>query len=236
MSAIEQLLGRVVVENNRRVLAHDTGFPNPRPLEGVAWNEELERAWPRIRDEWDGFVASGGLLPRIEQVVDEHQGNQGPWYAGLLVSRGRPCALAVRFPRTVDALAAVPGVRSALWSVLAPGAELPEHQGPNAGMLRYHLGVRCGSDAGLRVADRVVAYTDGRGVLFDDTAPHAAWNHGGEERVTLFCELERPLPLHLRVPNRIVQSLISTDPRYRGAPERARVWDRRLNGDATQRR
>ena len=38
-----------------------------------------------------------------------------------------------------------------LWSVLDPGSELPEHVGPNAGVLRYHLGVRCGQDAALAV-------------------------------------------------------------------------------------
>lgn len=183
--------------------------------------------YPVIRAEWDHFVAGGGRLPRIEELLLESQGNDGDWRAGLLMSRGRPCGpLTPSFPRTVAALGRVPGLRSALWSVLEPGTELPEHTGPNAGMLRYHLGVRCGERAAVRIGDVVVPYRDGEGVLFDDTEPHAAWNRGTTSRVTLFCEIERPLPPWPRWSNRSVQALISLDPRYRKAPERATEWHR----------
>jgi beta-hydroxylase len=222
MSRAEQVLGRLVVSNNERIHRVDPGRPNPRPLQGLAWHESLVAAWPGIRGEWDRYEASGGGLPRIEQLIDEHQGNVGEWRAGLLVSRGRAVGpLAAEFPATVAALRSVPRLRSALFSVLAPSAELPEHVGPNAGMLRYHLGVRCGTGAALRVVDTVVPYRDGEGVLFDDTEPHAAWNHGDEPRVTLFCELERPLPLWPTLLNRGVQWVLSQDPRYRRAPRRA---------------
>ena len=94
-------------------------------------------------------------------------------------------------------------------------------------MLRYHLGVRCGDEAALRIGDLVVPYRDGEAVLFDDTVPHSAWNRGPLRRVTLFGEVERPLPATARWANRAVQSLIALDPRYRDAPARAIEWHRR---------
>jgi beta-hydroxylase len=228
----QRALGAIVTGNNARVRrrAIDRGQPNPRALQGCTWNDRLEALHPDLRAEWDAFVAAGGQLPRIEDLIAESQGNEGTWRAGLLVSRGRPIpALADRFPQTLSALEQVPHLWSALWSELEPGGELPEHVGPNAGMLRYHLGIDCGPAAGLRVGAVTTPYRDGRGILFDDTAPHAAWNHGERSRITLFLEVIRPVPGAAGLANRAVQSLLALDPRYRRAPARAAAWDRALN-------
>ena len=96
-------------------------------------------------------------------------------------------------------------------------------------MLRYHLGVRCGEDSALRVGSTVVPFRDREGVLFDDTVPHEAWNRGDEPRVTLFCEVLRPLPRGRAAANRLVQRIISLDPRYRRAPSRAARLHDELN-------
>ena len=232
MSApLQSLLGRLVRVNNERIQAVDGDAPNPRPLASVHWHEELLEAWPGIRAEWERFSSSGSRLPRIEDLLGEDQGADGVWRAGLLVAGGRPCQpLADRFPVTVAALGRVPGLRAALWSVLGPGTELTPHRGPNAGVLRYHLGVDCGPASALEVAGEVVTYTDRVGVLFDDTALHAAWNRGPADRVTLFCEVLRPLPPVADLRNRVVQRLLARDPRYRLAPRRAAEWDAALNG------
>ena len=233
MGRAEAVLGRVVTANNARVRqsALDRDEPNPRDLTGVAWSDALIAAHASMLVEWGAFTMAGGELPHISDVIGEDQGNQGSWRAGLLVSRGRPIpGLADRFPATLAAVAAVPGLWSALWSVLEQGAELPTHSGPNAGMLRYHLGVDCGPDSALVVDGVETRYQDGVGILFDDTAPHGAWNHGPRRRVTLFCELLRPLPTGAGLANRAVQSLLALDPRYRKAPGRALEWDRALNG------
>jgi beta-hydroxylase len=226
----QQALGVLVARNNERIRATDAGEPNPRRLETVEWHRTLVRDWPIIRMEWDSFVAGGGRLPLLDDVIGEPQGSTKPWRAGLLLAAGRPAGpFAERFPRTLVAMESVPGIRSALWSVLTPGAEIPEHSGPNAGILRYHLGIDCPEGAALRVGKRVVPYRNQEGVLFDDTAPHAAWNHGDRNRVTLFLELLRPLPRWATLRNRLVQSLVMLDQRYRGAPSRATEWDKGLN-------
>ena len=223
-------MGGLMTANNARARTGDPTDANPRPLDGVAWNEQLEASFGAIRGEWDAFAGQGGRLPRIERVLGEHQGNEGTWRAGLLVSRGTPVhPLASRFPQTVAALGAVPGLLVALWSVLDPGTDLPAHEGPNAGVLRYHFGVVSNPDAALMVAGTTVPYREGRGILFDDTATHAAWNRGDAARVTIMCELLRPLSPPRSWANRGVQRLRSLDDRFRGAPARAAEWDRALN-------
>lgn len=226
----DRLKGSVLRAVNRRIGAADPHQHNPRPVEGLAWDRRMREAHLEIRGEWEHFRSSGGRLPRIECVLDESQGNDGSWSVGLLVAAGRPVEpLARWFPRTVAAAMTVPGLRSVLLSVLAPGARLPEHAGPNAGVLRYHLGVSCGEGAALRVGDQIVPYLDGESVLFDDTAPHSAWNDGPTERVTLFCDLLRPVPGALGVGNAAWQRILSSDRRYRAAPARAAAWHEALN-------
>jgi beta-hydroxylase len=227
-----RVLGPLVRRNNERIrrCAPDRHEPNPRRLGPQHWSAQLEAAHPAIRAEWDRFAAGGGRLPHIADLIAEDQGNDGAWRAGLLVSRGQPVGLAPRFPRTCAALAEVPGLWSALWSVLEPGTELPEHVGPNAGVLRYHLGVDCADGTALAVGATETPYVDGAGILFDDTAPHAAWNRGTRPRVTLFCEVLRPLPRGAHLANVAVQRILSLDPRYRRAPRRADEWDLALNG------
>ncbi|MFZ4519704.1 MAG: aspartyl/asparaginyl beta-hydroxylase domain-containing protein [Microthrixaceae bacterium] len=227
---MERLLGAIVRANNGMIRSVGAADPNPRPLAGLRWHDELRAATPGIRREWLAFRDAGGRLPRIEDLLGEHQGNSEVWAAGLLVSRGRPVEpIARHFPVTTAALGRVPGLRSALWSVLAPGAELPAHRGPNAGVLRYHLGVVCRPGAVLEVEGRPTPYVEGEGILFDDTAEHAARNEAPSERVTLFCEILRPLPAGAGLTNSVVQRLLGLAPRYRGAARRAEAWDRSLN-------
>lgn len=230
MSGTEQLLSSLVTSNNNRVRRLEGPQPNPRPTETLQWVRRIEGEWHQIRGEWDAFVNSGGELPLIEQVIDEHQGNQGEWRIGLLVSKRRPVRpLADRFPATLGALRGIPGLRSALLSCFEESLVLPEHTGPNCGVLRYHLGVDCGEGAQLCIGDGRFDYADGKSILFDDTEPHSAVNSGDRRRVTLFCEIDRPLPPVPGALNRLVQWLISLDPRYRVAPKRAAVLHELLN-------
>lgn len=233
MPAVDHLVGSLVAWNNATVRRHasDRFAANPRPVEDLAWHRALQRAYPEIRAEWDAFADGGGQLPNIEDLIDEHQGNDGPWRAGLLVRKGRPIGRpATRFPATLAALAQIPGLWSALWSVFDPGSELPEHAGPDAGVMRYHLGIDCGHDAALSVGGAEHPYRDGEGILFDDTAPHSAWNRGPRPRVTLFCEILRPVDGPARFTNTAIHHLVALDARYRRAPVRAADLDLALNG------
>jgi len=227
---MDRMTTAIMTANNRWVRAADPRAENPRSLDGCGWHDALVEAYRDIRAEWDAFDRRGRRLPRIEQLLDEHQGNEGAWRAGLLVTRGRVVpALADQFAATIAALAQVPGLLSAVWSVLEPGAELPEHHGPNAGVLRYHFCIVSNDQAALRVRASVMPYREREGILFDDTAPHAAWNRGETPRVSILCELLRPLPTPAAWTNAATQRLLAFDRRYRIAPARADEWNRALN-------
>lgn len=232
MTPSAALVARLVAANNRAVRAGDPERANPRPLDGCAWHHDVAAHLGAIRDEWRAFADGGGRLPRIEDVLREDQGNLGAWRVAILWSDGGPTPTASRrFPATVDALRSVPRLRAALWSAIEPATVLTEHRGPNAGVLRYHLGVDCPPGSTLTIGDRRVPYVDGEGILFDDTERHAAFNGSAHTRVTLFCELDRPLPPRLAATNRLVQRALGGRSR-RDAAARSDEWLAALNPDA----
>lgn len=187
---------RLVELNNRNIRRIEPSSPNPRPLGGEPWVDGLRSAHRDIRAEWDAFARAGGRLPLIEDLLDGWQGNTGSWWrAGGLIARRSPRPpLADLFPHTVEALLAVPGLISATWSVLGPGAELPAHVGDNAGALNFLLGVVSPEGSGHEIEGRRFHLDEGELAVFDDTRPHAAWNHAPTPRVLVIGDILRPVP------------------------------------------
>lgn len=191
-----EALTRLVEWNNRRVRWVDPSPPNPLPIDHEPWCRALQAAHPAILGEWRRFVADGGRLPLIESLLDGPQGNVGGWWrAGGLIVEGRPRGpLAREFPETVAALSTIPGLLSAMWSVLGPGAELPPHTGTNAGALNLLVGVDCPPGSGHDIEGVPVSLDGGAVVIFDDTYRHSAWNQSDRPRVLLIGGVLRPVP------------------------------------------
>ena len=233
MSDLRPWVARLLDWNNARIRRVDGGHPNPRQVQHEAWYHELVAAHPRIRGEWDAFVAAGGDIPLIEQTLGHPDQNEGSyWKMTPFVNLGQGVkALQPVFPQTIDALRRVPGLRSASWSVLGPGGWIPEHVGPNGGCLRMLLAVDA-EDATLRVGGVENHFSDGQAVLFDDTVPHAVNNVGSRPRVVILGDLLRPVPASARWHNRAVQrTLHSMTPAYRGCAARGAEQFVRLNPD-----
>ena len=228
------LMARLVGLNNRLIRRADAGRANPTPSSDLAWMPQLADDCVAIGAEWDRFAAAGGQLPLLDDIFGGSQGNTGSWWRGApVVLRGKPLdAVGDAFPVTVAALARVPGLHSAMWSVMGPSGHLPDHEGPNCGGLRLLVGIRCGGDAVIRVGGDEIALRDGEAVLFDDTELHGSINRGDVPRVLLLCDVVRPLPMPYRWFNRLVQDLHhELIPRFRAAPAISAEWFRALNPD-----
>lgn len=188
------------------------------------WVSEVERSATQIRAEAqsllarrDDIVAFSDVLPGQRAMV---QGNQ--WKSFFLVGMCQPIephqALC---PATTAALARIPGLLNALFSILEPGTHIPPHRGPYAGILRYHMGVIIPEgDCAIRVSDQVLSWREGESLIFDDSFEHEAWNRTQHPRVVLFVDFERPLPALLAALNR---ALISVFARSEAAKTAERV-------------
>ena len=70
-------------------------------------------------------------------------------------------------------------MKTAFFSILAPGKHLPPHRGPYKGVMRYHLGLLIPEPAeqcGIRVDTETRHWAEGESMIFDDTFEHEAWN------------------------------------------------------------
>lgn len=98
-------------------------------------------------------------------------------------------------PRTVELLRSIPGIKAAMFAELPPGGKLVRHRDPYAGSLRYHLGLVTPGvdDCYISVDGQTYSWRDGEPVMFDETFIHYAENKTDQNRLILFCDIERPL-------------------------------------------
>jgi beta-hydroxylase len=163
------------------VMFVDTPFPFVRALEAE---------WEVIRDELarlhaDEFIA-----------WPEHSLHDGGWNTfGLFVFGQRQTDNCLRCPRTTALVEAIPGMKMAGFSRLAPGASIQPHRGYDAYaryVLRLHLGLDTNCDCALRVGEEIRAWEAGRVLIFCDATEHEAWNHGNTERTVLLVDFRNP--------------------------------------------
>lgn len=111
------------------------------------------------------------------------------WYGVDMASAQALC------PQTVALLKQIPSVKAAMFASLPPGARLVRHRDPYAGSLRYHLGLATPNspDCFIEVDGQRYHWRDGEAVMFDETYIHYAENATDQQRVILFCDVERPL-------------------------------------------
>ncbi|MEZ5310685.1 MAG: aspartyl/asparaginyl beta-hydroxylase domain-containing protein [Microthrixaceae bacterium] len=200
----------------------------------IEWSPRVEAHWPEILEEVNGLLDDPREVPRIEEVTGGiPQGNIGPWRSFVLMHQGKwidwNCA---RCPNTAALMRTLPGLTMAGFSILEPGARITEHRGPNKGALRYQLGVIVPGEPGdcrIRVANEMVYWRDGEGVVFDFTFPHEAWNDSSEIRVLLMLEFITPgIPWYLAPTNRLAQRSMSWFPTTRNMVRNLRALESTL--------
>jgi beta-hydroxylase len=206
------LRGRVRHRFRRQVTDHSTVFaplnvlmyaasavPRTPLLDPRAFPElaVLRQHWREIRDEAEVLLRAGEVRPSEghRDVAFNTFFERGwrrfhlKWYDDFLPSAQALC------PRTVALLRSVPTVHAALFAFLPAGSKLTEHRDPYAGSLRYHLGlITPNSDAcRIFVDGEPYVWHDGEDVVFDETYIHRAENRTAQDRLILFCDIERPL-------------------------------------------
>lgn len=167
-------------------------FLDPTMFAGTA---VLAAACPGIRAEACSlsaadFVESPDSLTAVADGYDE----TGWRYFVLRNEDGDHAANLTRCTVTARAIAAVPGLVNAGFSLFRPGTHLYPHRGELPGVVRCHLPlVVPPGDVALRFGGEVRQWRPGQCVVFDDTVEHEAWNHGASDRIVLLVTFLRRL-------------------------------------------
>jgi aspartyl/asparaginyl beta-hydroxylase (cupin superfamily) len=221
---LNRLLSRYSLVSLDPVLSPDS-FP---------WLRHLEQAAPAIQKEAQQLLRNIAAVPPMNQMSPDHQriAGDGGWRSFFLVGyRYRLEANCARCPETVKALSHVPGLVTALFSILEPGMHVGRHSGVSKGILIAHLGLsvpREGARCRMEVESTQVHWEEGATLVFDDTFPHEVWNDTNEHRVILLVQFERPMALIGKLLTRLLVHAVRWSPYIQDARRNVDIWETRF--------
>jgi len=204
------------------------------------WVAEVEAEWMTIRKELEAVMAQREEIPNFQDVWEDQkvltQGEHWKtlWFYVYGQKADDNCA---QCPETVRVLQKIPGMKSAMFSILAPRGHIPPHRGPYKGILRYHLGLVVPGPEGscrLRVGDEVRNWKEGKSLIFNDRQEHEAWSGCDSPRVVLFVDFLRPVWFPMSLVNRAVVQVLARTPSFSdtitAVRQRARETKQRAEG------
>ncbi len=183
-----------------RLIGASSLVPNDPVLDPALfpWTQVLRDNWEAIRDEAVAVALQGNSAPSLVTISPDHKGiaEVDSWKSFFLHGYGYSIPENIaRCPNTAKAIAGIPGLNSAFFSILAPGTHIPDHRGVTKALITCHLGliVPKDGDVRMRVADQIVRWGEGEMLVFDDTYRHEVWNDSNATRVVLLIHIDRPL-------------------------------------------
>ncbi len=196
------------------------------------WVPQLENAWPEIREELDQLLQHPEDIPAFHQLSPDQQriskGDNWKTFGFYIYGKrvDDNCAVC---PRTAALLDTLPGVRSAMFSILKPRYRIAAHKGPTRAVIRAHLGLKVPADwrnVWIRVDDQILHWQEGKVMLFDDTYEHEVHNDTDELRAVLFLDIDRPMDKIGTLFNRLLLRLIQLSPYVRQPLKNIARWNR----------
>jgi aspartyl/asparaginyl beta-hydroxylase (cupin superfamily) len=191
----------------------------------------VTQGFPQIRRECEALLDRRASMPAYHEVdpgqtkisatidADKH------WRVFMLYMLGyRPEANRALCPETCRILDGIPTLVQAFFSILDPGKNIPLHEGPYLGYLRYHLGLRVPANNPPRILvnGQPHVWQEGKAVMFDDSHPHQVINNSDSLRVVLIIDVERPLPFIPALVNKAVIYGLARPTYFRGVLRRVR--------------
>ncbi|MDJ0641943.1 MAG: aspartyl/asparaginyl beta-hydroxylase domain-containing protein [Erythrobacter sp.] len=163
------------------------------------WSEPLSSEWQTIRDEALSIFEHRDAIPPLRDVSPDHRRimQDNSWRSFFLVGYGNRIEENIaRAPRTAALLDRIPGLNSAFFSILAPGAVIIPHRGVTKAFITAHLGLvvpQHREKCWMRIGGRRLNWSEGKWMVFDDTYEHEVQNETDETRIVLLCQIARPL-------------------------------------------
>ncbi len=213
------------------VLAKSSLVGNPPVFDTglFAWTAGLEANWEAIRREALTVLQTEDI-PVLAEISPDHGrlGKDRKWKSFFLYGYGyRVEDNCAKCPETARLVSRVPGLNSAFFSILAPGARIPRHRGVTKGLITCHLGLQVPKDwksCRMAVHDDMVHWREGKTMVFDDTYFHEVWNETDETRVVLLVQFERPMRQPGRAIGRTFMGAVRRSPFVQEARKNFLAW------------
>jgi beta-hydroxylase len=230
-------VGAKLVRGLEGLLARASLIPNTPFLDAAQfpWVRTLEDNWTIIRRELDTILPRQAELPNFQDISPDqvHISQDDGWKTFFFYAYGRKAEGNIRrCPETARIVESIPGMKTAFFSILAPGKHIPLHRGPYRGVIRAHLGLvvpepreRCR----IQVGPEFAHWEEGKVLVFDDGYPHQVWNDTSGTRVVLFLDIVRPLRFPVNLLNGLMLKLIAWSPFIRDAEANYKRWEKEFD-------
>lgn len=224
LAPVERFIGK------RSLVGDGTFFDEAR----FPWVEHVEANWKTILAELEGVLADREALPNFQDISKDQIEitDDDDWKTYFLYGYGFAAKLGVQScPKTAALMREIPGMTTAMFSILSPRKHILDHRGPYKGVLRYHLGLivpREAEQCKIRVGEDFRHWREGKSLVFDDTFNHEVWNDTDETRVVLFVDVLRPLPAPWDQINKLIVKAIGYSPFVLDAKRNQEAWERRF--------
>jgi len=196
-------------------LDKDAYFPMNRVFEDPAnfdaLKEEVENILEKTGDGDSLTMTSetfSGQNTYIGSDIRRENGKTKAWRVINIKAGDQYSAVAHKyFPSLVRLLRSVPQIGTCAISVLQDGVHIPIHVGYYKGIMRYMIPIIVPKDREnvfLCVNELKYYWTEGVGVLWDDTYPHKVYNNTDKIRVVIYMDVVRPLRWGLNTLNRFI--------------------------------
>ncbi len=233
-------IGSRVIPALERVISWGSLIGNPPFFDPARfpWARQLEEATPTIRKELEAILPRQAELPNFQDISRDQRNltQDDGWKTFFLFAYGLHAdGNLKRCPETTRIVKSIPGMKTAFFSILAPGKHIPPHRGPYRGVIRAHLALivpepreRCR----IQVGDEVAHWEEGKVMVFDDSYVHQVWNDTNGTRVVLFLDIVRPLRFPANLINRLILALIAWSPYIRDAETNYKRWEKAFDRPA----
>jgi aspartyl/asparaginyl beta-hydroxylase (cupin superfamily) len=191
----------------------DKYFPNHTKLENKETFDKIRLETVNILNQKDKLSLTKNTYGNDEIGGGDVQKNNEDGWRIYVVKLGKNNFAEETMPELTKVLKDIPEVVSCAVSILPSKKAIPIHVGYSKGVMRYQLGTIVPKDREnvfICVNGEKYNWTEGEGVLFDDTYPHKVYNNTNEDRVVLYMDVIRPfLNPFLDVLNKFVINLVS---------------------------
>ena len=183
--------------NRFRIMSPYALFPASR---------KLDYQFDQIKAEVTKLVESRGIhtYGEIDPLRAAEVLTDWKLYYAYMLGEANPMAYR-DCPTFLDFAERTPSVVNAIIAILEPGVTLKAHEGPYAGILRYHLPLTVpeNNPPRLRVELEMHTWKEGEGILIDDTFEHEVYNESDGQRIMLIVDIRRPVGPVLDAINRL---------------------------------
>jgi len=229
-------LGSKLLWSFERLIAKSSKIPTTAYFDPSQfdWVSSLENNWQVIRNELDTILESREQIPSFQEISKDQKSitQDDKWKTYFLYGFGykaeKNCE---RCPETTRLIEQIPGMKTAFFSILAPGKEIPEHRGVYNGVIRYHLGLKVPEPkekCRIQVNGEYRHWEEGKSMMFDDTYRHSVLNDTDGERVVLFMDIVRPLKFPVSMLNKFLMTAVSKSSYIQDARKNQEAWEKKF--------